>query len=325
MVLRIFIFVCFSSLFCFSQAASDPVAKQNIVDHHVHVLSPQLISLWKGMGIPFSKKDHFYSNIDSIRNLSGVQSMNLISMAHVYSSEEFGGDTSNVYEKIKNENNYLASLKEKYPKHISAYYGIDPLHTNALEEIKRCHSTLKLDGIKLHFNASQVYLTVQKHLEKVREIFFYASEQRIPIILHFDNSHRKFGRRDVNILADSILSGLNFIDLQIAHFGTSGGFNQKTKDVIDAFVDLFNQNHPIKKQRIVFDISAVALDKDGNGVRRLTEEEFKDLSIYCRKLGFDRIVFGTDYPLYNSLEYLDILRKKLHLSIQESDQLLRKK
>jgi len=30
-------------------------------DKHVHIMSPQLISLWKGMGIPFSKADHYYS------------------------------------------------------------------------------------------------------------------------------------------------------------------------------------------------------------------------------------------------------------------------
>lgn len=296
-----------------------------IHDAHVHIMSPQLISLWKGMGIPFSKEDHYYSSIDTIMEALGPGTISLVSMAYVYSSNEFGGRPDDIIGKVRAENDYLAHARSRYPGRIKAFYGIDPLRDDALEEIRRCHEELRLDGIKLHHNASQVYLTVPEHLRKVREVFRYASENSIPILMHFDNSHRKFGRRDVGLLADSVLHGLAFVDLQIAHFGTSGGFNSRTAEVLDAFIELFASDHPAAGMNITFDISSVCLDKDADGVPRLSDEEFVSLGQYCRKLGFNRIVFGTDYPLYRSAEYLRVLRSKLLLTESETKELLRRK
>lgn len=294
-------------------------------DHHVHIMSGELIALWKGMGIPFSRADHFYSGIDSIFTVNGAANISLISMAYVYNSAEFGGGADNAEENIKRENDYLHQAKLKYPHRIKAYFGIDPLHPGALEEVERCRKELNLDGIKMHFNASQVYLTEASHLSKVKEIFDYASKNKLPILLHFDNSHRKFGKRDVDILADSVISNLKFLDLQIAHFGSSGGFSPKTMDVIDRFIELFKNKHPISKHRITFDISAVGLDKDADEVSKLSDTEFEQLSVYCRKLGFDRIVFGTDYPLYRSRDYLTTLKTRLKLTDDEMHELLKDK
>lgn len=325
-IFTIFICIIVATSFAIRQDNRSKVKGiSNIHDHHVHIMSPQLINLWKEMGIPFSKEDQFYSDIDTILRATSVKSISLVSMAYVYSSEEFGGGTGSAAEKTQSENDYLAHSKSKYPQKIKAYYGIDPLSDFALAEIKRCHNKLKLDGIKLHHNASQVYLTEPEHLAKVKTIFQYASENKIPILMHFDNSHPKFGRADVKILADSVLLNMDYVNLQIAHFGTSGGFNQKTRSVLDGFIELFQSNHPISKHKITFDISAVCLDKDAEGVARLTENEFTELARYCRKLGFNRIVFGTDYPLYRSTEYLDILKTKLKLTASELDILLEDK
>lgn len=317
---KLFIIVCIFLFSCANRGNNNialQVSNREMNDNHVHIMSPQLISLWESMGIPFSKTDNYYSDIDTISNATKAQSVSLISMAYVYSSEEFGGKSENVEEKLREENDYLAFAKTKYPNKIKAYYGIDPLQEFALTEIERCHNELKLDGIKLHCNASQVYLTESVHLGKIKSVFEYASINRIPILMHFDNSHPKFGKTDVKILADSVLAGLEYVNLQIAHFGTSGGFNHKTKDVIDAFIELFQSNHPISKHKITFDISAVCLDKDAEGVSKLTTKEFDELAEYSRKLGFDRIVFGTDYPLYGSYEYLNVLIMKLKLTEDE--------
>ena len=320
--------VCIFLTSCANRGSNSTTKQEsNIVlhDKHVHIMSPQLISLWKSMGIQFSKAEYYYSDIDTIFNATKAQSVSLISMAYVYSSEEFGGNSENIEEMVRNENNYLAYAKLKHPNKIKAFYGIDPLQGFALSEIKRCHIELNLDGIKLHHNASQVYLTEPDHLGRVKSIFEYASKNRIPILMHFDNSHQKFGKTDVKILADSVLAGLEHVNLQIAHFGTSGGFNQKTKDVIDAFIELFQAKHSISKHKITFDISAVCLDKDADGVSKLTTKEFDELATYCKKLGFERIVFGTDYPLYRSDEYLNLLIKKMKLTKDEINNLLKDK
>lgn len=325
---KIFIIACILLASCahkMDNSKTTKKGKNDLHDHHVHILSPDLIALWKSMGIPFSKADSYYSDVDTIISATKAQSITLVSMAYVYSSEEFGGNSENVAEKFRAENDYLAFAKLKHPNKIKAFYGVDPLQEFALKEIERCHIELNLDGIKLHHNASQVYLTEPSHLEKIKAVFVYASKNRIPILMHFDNSHPKFGKTDVQILSDSILAELEYVNLQIAHFGTSGGFNQKTKDVIDAFIERFQSNHPISKHKITFDISAVCLDKNTEGVTKLTTKEFDELAKYCRKLGFEKIAFGTDYPLYRSDEYLSLLVTKLKMTDVEISSLMKDK
>lgn len=294
------------------------------IDKHVHIMSPLLIHQWKEQGIPFSRTDAYYSDIDTIMKVNNASSISLISMAYTYSSTWFTNNAEEVPDLIRLENDYLYQAKSKYPDKIQAYFGIDPLHEEAMEEIIRCHKALQMDGIKLHFNASQVYLTEATHRKLVHDIFRYASEHKLPILLHFDNSHRKFGVPDIDILADSILANLNEISLQIAHFGTSGGFNPKTREILNHFIELFESDHPISNHNITFDISAVCLDKDADGAQKLDANQWDELALFCRRLGFEKIEFGTDYPLYTSDEYLNVLVNKLNFTYEELDNLLHK-
>ena len=299
-------------------------AVRKATDAHVHILSPELIKIWKGLGIPFSRPDDYYSEIDVILKNTAVKRIDLISMAHVYSSEEFGG-FKNERELVEKENSYVAAARDKYRKKVKAYCSVDPLRDYALEELERCRTKLKMDGVKLHHNANQVYLTVPDHLAKVKKVFEFASKNKLPVLMHFDNSHRRFGEPDVKLLVGSILNDLNPVKLRIAHFGTSGGFSIRTKAFLDAFIAELHSNSDLRKHKITFDISAVGLDKDSEGVRKLTDEEWTDLGVYVRKLGFNRITFATDYPLYQANEYLEILQSRLKLTDAEVRTLLRDK
>lgn len=312
-------------LILFLQSACAESVRCQIYDHHVHCLSAELIKSWKSLGIQFSRPDYIYTNIDSILKVNTAQRVKLISMAYVYSSEEYGTGKADVYDLIKAENDYVFQYKKISPKRINAYFGIDPLHDSALVEARRCIKTLRMDGMKMHFNASQVSLLRQEHLEKVKSLFELASAARIPVLLHFDNSRSKFGEPDVRTLIDSILLKQHHVNLQIAHFGTSGGFNERTKRVLDTFLRLYEERPALKKLNILFDISAVCLTKDSEGVRRLTEIEFDELANYCRRIGFNRIVFGTDYPLYTADEYSAIVEGKLKLSNREKWELYQSK
>lgn len=311
-----------SACVAFGQSLEKQIAEAS--DGHVHILSPELIKIWKGLGIPFSRPDAYYSDIDAILKNTAVKRIDLISMAHVYSSEEFGG-FKNERELVEKENSYVATARNRHPRKVRAYCSVDPLSDYALEELERCRTALKMDGVKLHHNANQVYLTVPEHLAKVKRVFEFAAKHKLPILLHFDNSHRRFGKPDVDLLAASILNDLKPVKLRIAHFGTSGGFNARTKGFIDAFLDQLNTNIRLKKHKLTFDISAVGLDKDSEGVSKLTNEEWIELATYVRKIGFDRIAFATDYPLYTPKEYAEILRTRLRLSPEEMRSLLRPK
>src|SRR5690606_35983243 len=129
-------------------------------------------------------------------------------MAYVYSSAEFGRAPADADALIRLENDYLASLKRRHPERIRAFFGIDPLYAGAQDEWVRCHQTLGLDGMKLHFNASQADLHRPDHLVRVREAFAYAADHRLPVILHLDNTETESGGEAFRLFADSILAPL---------------------------------------------------------------------------------------------------------------------
>ncbi len=284
-----------------------------VFDNHVHIMSPALIKYFKDVGIPFSKPDNAYSDIHEISERLGTNRMKLVSMAYLWGHPEFG-PVENEYEMVKAENDYVLENNRLSMFQIWTYCGINPLKDYALAEMKRCRKENAF-GIKLHFNANQIYLTEPEHVRKLKPVFEYAAKKKMPMLIHFDNSHPKTGARDVKILFEQVLADIKKIDIQIAHFGTSGGFNEKTKIIIDAFLaEIEAAKKQKKKYSITFDMSAVALDKDSEGVPKLTDEEFKELAVYVRKIGLNRIAFGTDYPLYSTREYLEILKNRIGLS-----------
>lgn len=294
-----------------------------IYDCHVHLMSPSMITYWKSLGIPFSKPEVYYSNVDSILARNKATRIDLIGMAYIYENEDFyQGDDRR--KQVQKENDYLLETAKKYPNTVTPYFAVNPLTDYALEEIDRCLAATPNSGLKLHFNTSQVYLTEPAHLNKVKPIFNKAAENKLPVLLHFDNWHPKFGEPDIQLLIDSILKEISPLTLTIAHFGTSGGFNDKTKRFIDAFVTQFEKGNVPKKHTIRFDISAVALDKDSEGVSKLTDGEFEKLNTYIHKLGIDRVIFGTDYPLYSSVEYVDVLKNRVGLTEEEINKIIKK-
>ncbi len=292
-----------------------------IYDTHVHIMSDDLVREWQAMGIPFSKAAAYYADIDTILNYLGANKVDLIGMGYVYGNPEFY-QGSDAYQRLRQENDYLHAAAKQYPKRVRPFFAIDPLKDYAMKELRRCVDFDTKKGLKMHFSASGVYLTVPEHLAKVRPIFRYAAEQQLPILLHFDNWHPKFGPRDMNILVDSILQDIPAVELRIAHFGTSGGFNDKTRRFLDESVRLFEAQKIPERHQIWFDISAVALDKDSEGVTKLSTADFENLKTYIQKLGVDKVVFGTDYPLYRAREYYNILKEKVGLSEAEMNTIL---
>ena len=285
-------------------------------DSHVHLMSPALIDYWKGLGIPFSRPAAHYADIDTILANNAAQHIDLIGMGYVYENPDYY-DGPDARERLRAENDYLLRTAQKRPERITPFIAVNPLTDYALEEMDRCYARRPDSGLKLHFSTSQVYLTEPAHLQRVRRVFARAAAHGWPVLLHFDNWHPEFGRPDIELLADSILADLPALQLRIAHFGTSGGFNEKTKRFLDAFLDCRDQGRFPTRHQLLLDISAVALDKDSEGVSKLTDAEFADLRRYVDRIGAAGIVFGTDYPLYRSEEYLHLLEDKLGLTTAE--------
>lgn len=273
-------------------------------DHHVHILSPALIDYWKSLGIPFSKPDAAYADIDTILRRNGADTVDLISMAYVWRNEDYYPKPDGA-DRMRAENDFVLRSAARHPGRILPFIAVDPLRSDAFAEIERIQAHPGPFGLKLHFNTSQVYLTEPVHRNKVRAVLERTSGH--PVLLHFDNLHPKFGAPDLRLLVDSVLVKLPPIDLRIAHLGTSGGFNAKTRAFLDEFLRLRNAGLLPNQHRIRLDVSAVLLDKDSEGVAKLTSEERRMALAYLDQIGRASLLFGTDYPLYTANEYAKLL------------------
>ena len=296
--------------------AGEFVPAEKLLDRHVHLMSPDLIAYWKKAGVPFSKDEKFYSDIETVADSLGTRRFYAVSMAHTWNHPEFG-KVENEAEMVAKENDFVIASAKKLGKSVKAFCSVNPMRSYALDEVKRCQE-LGVFGIKFHHNANQIYLTEPEHVRKVFPVWEFAAKKKLRILVHFDNSHPKFGARDIGIFFNEVLAKINPAKIQVAHMGTSGGFSDKTMRVVDAFRNEFARaTFHNRKHRIVFDLSAVALDKNSQGVSKLSDEDFKKLADLIRSIGVDKFVFGTDYPLYAATDYRQILEQKVGLTKRE--------
>ena len=121
-------------------------------DSHVHLMSPELIKYWKELGIPFSKSESNYSDIDTILANNKATYINLIGMGYVYGNPEYyEGDDA--YQQMMNENNYLLKVAEKYEdKMVFAVASVRDLSERWITDFELLEEIERKDGCSLSYN-----------------------------------------------------------------------------------------------------------------------------------------------------------------------------
>ncbi len=80
-----------------------------IVDHHVHILGPDVLRDWKALGVTFSRPDSIYVSAASLLNgrSDSITLAVLVPMGHLYAHPEFVGelriDTAEVHRRVRRE------------------------------------------------------------------------------------------------------------------------------------------------------------------------------------------------------------------------------
>jgi predicted TIM-barrel fold metal-dependent hydrolase len=194
---------------------------------------------------------------------------------------------------------------------------VDPLTPYAGEELLRCRRDLGMHGLKLHFPTSGVDLANPEHLARVRALFAAAAAERMPVMVHLGAAGEGGGDAEAGLLIDSLLVPSAPLELFIAHLGTSGGYTFDTRGVVRRFAEALRSGAKLRRHTLWFDVSAVALTEESEQVPALTAEDFTDLSRDLRDLGLERVVFGTDYPVFNAVAYLSLLEGQLPLTREE--------
>lgn len=192
-------------------------------------------------------------------------------------SDEAGVDrcivqsVATVPHQVESINNFIAESVKQYPDRLVGFGAMHPDYENIEAETERIVS-LGLKGIKLHPDFQEFQIDE----ERAMPIYRAALKHGLPVLFHtgdhrYDYSGPARFRRIVDMFSDLTVIG--------AHFA---GWSQW-----DEAQELFRDH------RVYVDLSSSLYD--------MTAERAAEL---IHSFGADRVMFGTDYPMWTAKEEL---------------------
>lgn len=321
--LGVFLFFLLVGQFCLAQKSIDDLESASCYDHHVHLLSPSLISDWKSTGMPFSRPDDFYSSVQRLMNEEKLAGAFIVSMAHLYTTEAFQGlqkDVRDEQEFVARENDFVASCVAEYPESLVGFFSINPLRPYSIDELERCLSNDHLTGLKLHLPACGVDVQVEEHRRKLHAVLRWAAEHGVPVLLHYSAGEAIDDKAADFFWRELILPHEN-LELYLAHLGTAGGYHGAARSLIDGYERLRNENQDFSSRAIFFDLSGAIIPEGFPEGRPTSDARCQELSLKIQEIGVARFLFASDYPVFSVADSKSRLLHRLSLNEVEKTNL----
>lgn len=300
-----------------SSEASGSGTHGRVIDHHVHILSPQLVADWKSLGVPFSRPDSAYTSaaalLDREAGREALEGAVLVPMAHLYGNEEFrealGLTLEAEQDRVRHENDHVAAEGARFPGRALSLCSIPLGRPYTRDELSRCVDDHPRAGVKVHLAASGVDLRDDSDLREIAEVARWCRDRNRLLLLHFDPQRRGLATADVRRLIDVVLQPLPDLEVVVAHLGGSGGYGPWTRSVLAEFTSWLDAESARGERRtgVRFDVSAVFLAEETEGVPATTDEEAAWLRADLGALDPARLVFGSDYPVFDPFTAFELL------------------
>jgi predicted TIM-barrel fold metal-dependent hydrolase len=302
-----------------------PTSEVRFTDHHVHILGPDVMRDWRAVGVTFSRPDSVYTSAATLLRArpDTAATAVLVPMAHLYGNTEFtaalGIDDAEARVRVRRENAHVSEEARRHHGRAVALCSVPAVAAWALDELRFCLDSLRVAGIKLHLASSMVDLRDTRHLDALARIAALAVAASVPILLHVDPQRRGLETADIRTLADRMFGPQPDLRVVIAHLGGSGGYGPWTRSVFHTLRDWRRETESTEGRRrpIHFELSAVVLERESEGVPATTREERELLAGDLRALEFDRILLGSDYPVFDPVRGLEVLRDSVGLTTDE--------
>jgi uncharacterized protein len=296
-----------------------------IFDHHIHVLSPRLIADWKSLGMEFSRADEAYSDSTEILSKTVVSGAFLISMSHLYTTEEFQSvcKTLDMERRlVAAENDYVGVSVAREPERFVGFFSVNPLRDYAFDELNRCKTNPNLTGLKLHLPSCGLTLENEHHFSRLERVLAFAATNDVPVLLHLTAGEEVSVEKAIRFWESVILPHAN-LELYLAHLGSVGGFNSNSENILKGFSHVASKSPEFERMQIYFDLSGAIMTADANEGVPTTEDMCKRLSVQISQIGVERFLFASDYPVFSVAETQSNLTTRLFLSEKDSTQLLK--
>jgi predicted TIM-barrel fold metal-dependent hydrolase len=279
-----------------------------LVDHHQHLFSPAMAEFQKIK--PITAAD-----VIALLDAAGIRRGVLLSTAYAYSRP--GREPANEYEKVREENDWVAAQAEQFPDRLVAFCSVNPLKEYALAEIERCSKRASTSrGIKMHFGNSDVQLENPEHIAKLKAVFRAANDHRMALVIHMRASiskNRPYGAEQARAFLTELMPLATRIVVQVAHLGSAGpGYNDPPADAfMQVLVDAIKQ-HDKRTRNLWFDLTTNA--HPGN-----PPERARFVAQRIREIGVKHILYGTDAALGDNLVPKDSWAEVCRLDLTDKE------
>ncbi len=285
---------------------------------------------WKALGVTFSRPDSLYLSPATLlaQHDGALDRVVLVPMAHLYANPEFAGaldlTPAQARARVRRENAWVAAAAARHADRAVALCSVPALADWALTDLVWCRDSLRVAGIKLHLASSQVDLRDSTHLARLATIAAFAETNVLPLLLHVDPQRRGHDSTHVRALAERVFGPFPNLTVVVAHLGCSGGYGPWTRTVfrtLRRWRTEAERNGPTRS--LYFDLSAVVLEEESEGVPATSDAELALLRDDLRADGLDRVLLGSDYPVFDPLRTFEVLRTRVGLTDDELSRLSR--
>lgn len=184
---------------------------------------------------------------------------------------------------VQRENDWAAAEVARHPDRLALACGVNPLEDHAAGELARCVRVHKARAMKVNLGegGDNVDLHNPIHVAKLRDFFRAANSLSMPIVVHM-GSRGTYGREEVRIFLEQVVSAAPDIPIQIAHM--SSGFQHP--EALSAFADARAHGDPLARH-LYFDLSV-------GSFKNLKPDQARLIAESVRKIGLEHVLYASD-------------------------------
>ncbi|HET9012700.1 MAG TPA: amidohydrolase family protein [Gemmatimonadaceae bacterium] len=268
-----------------------------VVDHHQHLFSPALAAAMSPPAPAPPTPPSTAADLVALLDAAGIKRAVVLSTGYIF--EQPSRKIENAADKLRADHDWTSQQVAQYPGRLLGFCGLNPLKDYALDELARCAKDPNLrNGLKLHFGNSVVDYHNAQHIEQVKRVFRAANGYRMPIVVHMRASltaKLPYGRDEALIFLNELVPAAPDVVIQVAHLAAAGAPSDPGADqAIEAFIEAI-ANGDARATRLYFDAPSVV------PTATLTAEAAAALASRIRRLGVQRVLFGSDAPTGGAL------------------------
>jgi predicted TIM-barrel fold metal-dependent hydrolase len=301
-----------------------------LVDHHLHIFSPEasrvLGVICKALGpkgCPPEVSHAPSTGADLTRALdeAGIKRGVLLSAAYLFSSPELTEPGKAMERQTRDENLFVVAQARASRGRLVPFISVNPLASNALDEIQFWGRHGGAAGLKLHLASARFNFRNPEHVQKLAAVFAASGSAHLAILIHMQTRLKDYGAEDARIFLEDVYPRAAGVPVQIAHAAGGGGVDPGQLAALRTFATAM-QRGLAGKSNLQFDLAMVPDLFANAGKIVAPPADVAALESLMQEIGLDRFVPASDYTDgLNLAAYYANQRSALGLSAAEWHQL----